>query len=176
MRPSRRTAAWARTSPQTSVARKTSSLARPSETRTPPDLGDGLKIGNGAAFAEWIEDDEERVSRRGLDAEPLLQFALTRSGYNSFHVEAKQRITAEIGASTEAALIEDFAVRLEPQEQTDTGVKLLVTMIHYEKDKDGKRIARVLERATMTIRKGKFLLRGGWGLKKGVLITLVAAE
>lgn len=109
------------------------------------------------------------------ELEPLKK-DLARSGYNSFHVEAKPRITAEIGESTEVALIEDFAVRLEPQEQTDTGVKLLATMIHYEKDKDGKRIARVLERASMTIRKGKFLLRGGWGLKKGVLITLVAAE
>jgi len=109
------------------------------------------------------------------ELEPLKN-DLARSGYNSFHVAAKQRVTAEMGESTEVALIEDFAVRLEPQEQTDTGVKLLATMIHYEKDKDGKRIARVLERATMTIRKGKFLLRGGWGLKKGVLITLVAAE
>jgi len=109
------------------------------------------------------------------ELEPLRD-ALARSGYNSFHVAAKQRVTAEMGESAEVALIEDFAVRLEPQEQTDTGVKLLATTIHYEKDQDGKRIARVLERATMTVRKGKFLLRGGWGLKRGVLITLVAAE
>ena len=102
--------------------------------------------------------------------------ALMLFHYNSFRVATKQRITAQIGESTEVALIEDYAVRLEPQEQTDKGVKLLATMILYEKDAEGKRIARVLERATMTIRKDKYLLRGGWTLKEGVLVTLVAAE
>jgi hypothetical protein len=102
--------------------------------------------------------------------------ALTLFHYNSFRVAAKQRVAAETGKTTEVALIEDFAVRLEPQEVTEKGVKVVATMIHYEKDKDGKRIARVLERASMTIRRGKFLLRGGWGLKEGVLVTLVAAE
>jgi len=109
------------------------------------------------------------------ELEPLKN-DLARSGYNSFHVAAKQRVTAEIGESIEVALIEDYAVRLEPQEQTDKGVKLLATMILYEKDKEGNRVGRVLERASMTIRRGKFLLRGGWGLKEGVLVTLVAAE
>ena len=101
---------------------------------------------------------------------------LTLFHYNSFRVATKQRVTAKIGESTEVALIEDFAVQLEPQEQTDKSVKLLATMILYEKDKAGNRVGRVLERASMTIRKGKFLLRGGWGLKEGVLVTLVAAE
>jgi hypothetical protein len=112
-----------------------------------------------------------------IDEELLpLKDALTLFHYNSFRVATKQRVTAEIGASTEVALIENFAVRLEPQEQTDKSVKLLATMILYEKDKEGNRVGRVLERASMTIRKGKFLLRGGWGLKEGVLVTLVAAE
>ena len=91
------------------------------------------------------------------ELEPLKN-DLARSGFNSFHVAAKQRVTTEIGKSIEVALLEDFAVRLEPQGQTDTDVKLLATMIHYEKDKDGKRIARVLERAPKTVRKGKYLL------------------
>ena len=106
----------------------------------------------------------------------LLKDALTLFHYNSFRVAAKRRIAAEIGESTEVALIEGYAMRLEPQEQTDKSVKLLATTILYEKDKEGRRVERLLDRATMTIRKGKFLLRGGWELKEGVLVTLVAAD
>ena len=102
--------------------------------------------------------------------------ALTLFHYNSFHVATKQRVTAKIGESIEVALIEDFAARLEPEKVAEKSVKVVATTILYEKNKEGKRVGRVLERASMTVRKGKFLLRGGWRLKKGVLITLVAAE
>jgi len=112
-----------------------------------------------------------------IDEELLpLKDTLALFPFNSFRVAAKKRVTAEIGESAEVALIEDHALRLEPQDETSKGVRLVVTIIRYEKDEKGKRVGRVVERTSITIRKGKFLFGGGFTLKEGVLITLVAAE
>jgi hypothetical protein len=105
-----------------------------------------------------------------------LKDALARSGYNSFRLVAKERRVVGTGDTWERPMLEDYALRVIPTEIAEDRVTLTYAWVHYEKDEQGRRIARVLQQVPMTLIKGKYFVSGGWRLKKGALVGAFAAE
>ena len=122
-----------------------------------------------------IRATNEESPHVDAELEPLKN-SLARSGYNSFRVVAKQQRDVPGGATAEFPLVEGYALRVEPGETDAKNVTLTLVWIRYEQDAQGRRVARVLQRMPMTIRKGKFFVSGGWQLKEGVLIAAMSAE
>ncbi|HUU11774.1 MAG TPA: hypothetical protein VM431_14710 [Phycisphaerae bacterium] len=101
---------------------------------------------------------------------------LRRSKYNCFRLAINDTRSVALGRTWELPLVEDYAVRIQPNKETDESVQLVLSWIHYEKGKDGKRKPRALLKVPMTLRKGKYLLSGGWKLKEGGLMGAVAVK
>ena len=109
------------------------------------------------------------------ELEPLKE-ALSRSGYNSFRLVAKERRSVGTAETWEQPMLEDYALRVTPTVIAEDRVTLTYAWVHYEKDEQGRRIARVLQQVPMTLIKGKYFVSGGWRLKKGALVGAFAAE
>ena len=122
-----------------------------------------------------IRATNEQTPHVDAELEPL-KASLARFGYNSFRVAAKARRPVPAGQTTEVALIEDYALRITVGGADEENVTLTLTWVRYEKDAEGRRAARVLQRVPMTLRKGKFFVCGGWQLKEGALVAAVSAE
>lgn len=101
---------------------------------------------------------------------------LKRSKYNCFRLAVSDTKNVTLGETWELPLIEDYAVRIQPEKETADTVRLVLSWIRYEKAKDGKRRPRTLLKVPLAIRKGKYLLSGGWKLKDGALLGAVAVQ
>jgi len=82
----------------------------------------------------------------------------------------------KLRTASEFTLVEDYALRIQPESEAADEAKLTVTWIKYVKQKGQKPKARVLQRVPLTIRKGKYLLWGGWKLTDGALLAAVAVQ
>ena len=122
-----------------------------------------------------IRATNEEKPHVDAELEPIRD-SLARSGYNSFRVVAKEQRDVEEGVAAEFTLIEDYALRVEASAADEESVTLTLTWVRYETDAKGRRVARVLQRMPMTLRRGKFFVSGGWQLKEGALIAAMSAE
>lgn len=96
--------------------------------------------------------------------------------FNSFRLVVNDTRSVAIGKSWELAMVEGYARRVEPQKVDGNKVTMNVSWIKYTTGKDGKREGQVPERLSLTIRKGKYLLSGGYELKEGRLLGAVAVK
>jgi hypothetical protein len=96
--------------------------------------------------------------------------------FNSFRLIAKETRSVAFGKTWELAMLEGYARHVQPLEAADDRVKIVAAWIQYVKDKEGKPKPHVREKHVMVIRKGKYLLSGGWKLKTGALLGAVAVE
>jgi len=101
---------------------------------------------------------------------------LKRSKYNCFRLGVTKTQGVVLGKVWELALREDHAARVQPKEVKDDAVVLVMSWVRYEKDDKGERKCRVLLSVPMTLRKGKYLLSGGWKLSTGALMGAVAVN
>ena len=108
--------------------------------------------------------------------EPIRR-ALARSGdYNSFRLLKRESRPASAGHAVECAMAETYALRVEAERADKDNVKMCITWVRHEKDKDGTPKTTVLQRIPLTIRNGKYFLSGGWKLEKGAVLGAVAGE
>lgn len=102
---------------------------------------------------------------------------LRRSNFNSFRLVANDTRSVPVGTPADFPLIEDYALRIQPERDTDETVRLTLSWIQAGRDASGKPTpARVLQRLTLDLRKGKYFLSGGWKLKEGALIGAIAVK
>jgi len=100
---------------------------------------------------------------------------LKRFPYNAFRLANRGGGTVERGKVGRFALIEDYALAILVKRVTGDKVDMEISVVRYEVV-DGKRKERVVVRAPMTIRKGKYILLGEFRLEEGVLVAAVAAR
>jgi hypothetical protein len=96
--------------------------------------------------------------------------------FNSFRIVANDTRSVPVGKAWELPMIEGYARRVEPEKTDGHKVTLGLSWIQYTTTPEGKREGRVCERLSLTIRKGKYLLSGGWKLKEGALLGAVAVK
>lgn len=110
---------------------------------------------------------------------PLLRIrkALSRLGdYNSFRLIKADTRQVPYGKTWERPLVEGYSLKIKPESMSADKIKLLWTLVRYEKDKEGKTQEKVKLRMPVSIRKGKYALHGSWKLKKGALLLATRAE
>jgi hypothetical protein len=100
---------------------------------------------------------------------------LRRSRFNSFRVVVNDTRSVAMSQTWDVAMIEDYALLVQPLKETDDTVNVILSWVKYEKV-GGRPQARVLSRMSMVIRKGKYFLSGGWRLKEGALMAAVAVK
>jgi hypothetical protein len=100
---------------------------------------------------------------------------LRRSRFNSFQLVVNDTRSVPMTTSWEVMMVEDYALQIQPMRQTDDRVFLVVSWVRYEQV-GGKLQARPLQRMSFEIRKGKYLLSGGWRLKQGALMAAIAVK
>jgi len=101
---------------------------------------------------------------------------LKHSKYNCFRLGVTKTQAVVLGKVWELALREDHAARVQPKEVKDDSVVLVMSWVRYEKDDKGERKCKELLSIPMTLRKGKYLLSGGWKLSTGALMGAVAVK
>jgi hypothetical protein len=109
------------------------------------------------------------------DLQPIAD-ELKRSKFNSFKLVARDTRPVVVGAATEFALVEDWALRVKADAAQADKVRITVTWICYTKGADGQRKGEVKLEVPMELRKGKYFLSGGWKLKDGSLMGAVAVK
>jgi len=127
--------------------------------------------------ATFMEIHASKEKQEHID--PALQAIadeLKRSKYNCFRLGVTKTQVVVLGKVWELALREDYAVRVQPKEVKDDAVVLVLSWVRYEKDDQGKRQSKVLLSVPMTLRKGKYLLSGGWKLSTGALMGAIAVK
>jgi len=109
---------------------------------------------------------------------PLVPIAdeLRRSKYNSFRVVARDSRGIPLGETAELPLVEEYALRIQPEKAAEDNIQLTLSWVQYVKDSSGRRQASVLQRMTLVIRRGKYFLSGGWKLREGALLGAVATQ
>ncbi len=148
-----------------------------------------IAIAAGAAGAAKPEAPQEAVSvtifgiRATNEAKPYVDPALKAIEaelkgfkFNSFRIVANDTRSVPVGKAWELPMIEGYARRVEPEKIDGGKVTLGLSWIQYTTTPDGKREGRVCERLSLVIRKGKYLLSGGWKLKEGALLGAVAVK
>ena len=96
-------------------------------------------------------------------------------GYNSFRLVANKTSSVAVGKTWECPMTQDYARQVQPIKiEADKATVRLLWIQHVVKE--GKRRAQEREKLTLSIRKGKYFLSGGWKLKKGVLLGAVAVQ
>ncbi len=96
-------------------------------------------------------------------------------GYNSFRLVVNVTRTVAIGKTWECPMKEDYARQVQPIKSEADKATVRLLWIHYV-GAGRKRKAQEREKLTLSIRKGKYFLSGGWKLKKGVLLGAVAVQ
>jgi len=100
---------------------------------------------------------------------------LRRSRFNSFRLIVNETRSVPMSTLSEVMMAEDYALHVQPSRQTDDKVSLVLSWVRYDKV-GGKSQMRVLQRMSLEIRKGKYLLSGGWRLKEGALVGAIAVR
>jgi len=100
---------------------------------------------------------------------------LRRLKFNSFALVVNDTRSVAMTSTWEVPLTEGYALQIQPLRQTDDKAALILNWIRYERVGD-KIQAKALGRTMFEIRKGKYLLQGGWRLKEGVLMTAIAVK
>lgn len=96
-------------------------------------------------------------------------------GYNSFRLLVNLTRTVAIGKTWECPMKEDYARQVQPIKSEADKATIRLLWIRYVVS-GRKRKAQEKEKLTLSIRKGKYFLSGGWKLKKGVLLGAVAVQ
>jgi len=96
-------------------------------------------------------------------------------GYNSFRLVANETSSVAVGKTWECEMVEDYARQVQPIKVEADKATVRVLWIQYVV-KEEKRRAQEREKLTLSIRKGKYFLSGGWKLKQGVLLGAVAVQ
>jgi len=100
---------------------------------------------------------------------------LRRLKFNSFQMIVNDTRSVAMTNTWEVPLVEGYALQIQPLRQSDDKASLILTWIRYERVGD-KIQARALGRTVFEIRKGKYLLLGGWRLKEGALVAAIAVK
>jgi len=94
-----------------------------------------------------------------------------RSGkYNSFRLAVSDTRSVPVGGAMEVAMVEDYALRVQVEKVTDDSVQIDLAWLRIEKDAQGKPRVSTVQPMKMTLRKGKYMLSGGWELKEGATL------
>jgi hypothetical protein len=96
-------------------------------------------------------------------------------GYNTFRLLVSKTSTVALGKTWECPMTENYARQVEPiTVEADKATVRLRWIQYVVKQKTRK--AQEREKLTLSIRKGKYFLSGGWKLKEGVLLGAVAVQ
>jgi hypothetical protein len=94
-----------------------------------------------------------------------------RSGkYNSFRLAVSDTRSVPLGGVMEVAMVEDYALRVQILKVADDSVQIDLAWLRVEKDAQGKPRIRTVQPMKMTLRKGKYMLSGGWELQEGATL------
>jgi hypothetical protein len=94
-----------------------------------------------------------------------------RSGkYNSFRLAVSDTRSVPLGGVMELAMVEDYALRVQIEKVTDDSVQIDLAWLRVEKDAQGKPRVSTVQPMKMTLRKGKYMLSGGWELQEGATL------
>jgi len=96
-------------------------------------------------------------------------------GYNSFHLIANETSRVAVGKTWECPMAEEYARQVQPLKIETDKATVRVLWVQYV-GSGAKRKAEEREKLTLSIRKGKYFLSGGWKLKEGVLLGAVAVQ
>jgi len=118
------------------------------------------------------KEDKEHIDPK---LEPIAD-ELKRSQFNCFRLASSDTRNIPVGRMSELPLVEDHALQVQPDKVEDETVQLTLTWVQYVRDPAGKRTMETLQKMTLTIRRGKYLLSGGWKLKEGALLGAVAVH
>ena len=90
-----------------------------------------------------------------------------RSGkYNSFRLAVSDTRSVPLGGVMEVAMVEDYVLRVQVLKVADDSVQIDLAWLRVEKDAQGKPRIRTVQPMKMTLRKGKYMLSGGWELQE----------
>ena len=90
-----------------------------------------------------------------------------RSGkYNSFRLAVSDTRRVPLGGVMEVAMVEDYILRVQIEKVADDSVQIDLAWLRVEKDAQGKPRIRTVQPMKMTLRKGKYMLSGGWELQE----------
>jgi hypothetical protein len=98
----------------------------------------------------------------------------TAASYNAFRLLMQVPRSVAFGETKDVPLVEGYTLRVRPVQEKDDTIELALTMVLA--DKDPKEKPREILSTTLRIRKGKYMLLGGWRLKEGTLLTAVSAR
>jgi hypothetical protein len=94
-----------------------------------------------------------------------------RSGkYNSFRLAVSDTRSVPLGGVMEVAMVEDYILRVQILKVADDSVQIDLAWLRVEKDAQGKPRIRTVQPMKMTLRKGKYMLSGGWELQEGATL------
>lgn len=100
---------------------------------------------------------------------------LKRSQYNCFRLAASDTRSIAVGSSTELPLIEDYAIRIQPEKVDNDRATVTLIWMQYLRGPGGRQ-GTSLQKMTMTLPKGKYLMSGGWKLKEGALLAAISVQ
>jgi hypothetical protein len=100
---------------------------------------------------------------------------LGRSKYNSFDLIAAKALRISVGSSATLPLTEGYSLKISLRQIDGDIVQVGLSWLRTDNGPDGKPTERTLQHLTMSIKRGKYFLSGGWELKRGGLWAAVAA-
>lgn len=98
----------------------------------------------------------------------------TASSFNAFRLLMQVPRSVAFGDAKDIPLVEGYTLRVRPVKEKDETIELALTMLLAGKDPKEK--PREILSTTLRIRKGKYMLLGGWRLKEGALLIAVSAR
>jgi hypothetical protein len=96
----------------------------------------------------------------------------TASQFNAFRLLMQVPRSIAMADSQDLPLVEGYLLRVKHVGAAEETIELVIAMVRTEEG--GK--AREVFSTTLRLKKGKYMLLGGWKLKEGTLLTAISAR